>query len=446
MTSSAFLSIKKLSGSGHLLSAARHNRRTIQAELGANDHIDPSRTRLNRTLLGADTPEGVAKQAKEMMRSAGVTKLRKDAVTALEVIFSIPDSLVIDREAYFAKCIAWAGDEFGGMDNILSADLHNDEAHPHLHVLVLPLREGRMVGSEMMGNRQALVNRQKRFYEEVASPFGFPKPPPRLTGDAKVDAVRRVLATLNARNDKALRSDMWPVIRTIIESDPAPWLAQLGLQANERPKRLRSSTDIFISPGKGPKREVNPIGFSFNPVRKDRSLSCVGFAPDAAADSEAATALADRCSASKEPLNAASPASTSTEASLDSTITALEHQDTRQAHTAQEHTTFAGHRAGCRMSCGDICEPLQMKTDATKPADQPRKPKVAHGCVNVVVRSASRMESTEPTGQVAYRLPTSSPETTKPSLANWAKCLIYMVPEKGIEPSTFSLRMSCSTD
>jgi hypothetical protein len=33
------------------------------------------------------------------------------------------------------------------------------------------------------------------------------------------------------------------------------------------------------------------------------------------------------------------------------------------------------------------------------------------------------------------------PETTKPTLARLAKCLIYMVPEKGIEPSTFSLRM-----
>ena len=28
----------------------------------------------------------------------------------------------------------------------------------------------------------------------------------------------------------------------------------------------------------------------------------------------------------------------------------------------------------------------------------------------------------------------------------WAKSLILLVPEKGIEPSTFSLRMSCSTD
>jgi hypothetical protein len=45
-------------------------------------------------------------------------------------------------------------------------------------------------------------------------------------------------------------------------------------------------------------------------------------------------------------------------------------------------------------------------------------------------------------GMVATR----TPETTKPNLAGWAKCLIQMVPEKGIEPSTFSLRMSCSTD
>jgi hypothetical protein len=38
------------------------------------------------------------------------------------------------------------------------------------------------------------------------------------------------------------------------------------------------------------------------------------------------------------------------------------------------------------------------------------------------------------------------PETTKTTLLRWPECVIQMVPEKGIEPSTFSLRMSCSTD
>lgn len=121
------LKLKKLRGQAFPLTAARHNRRTIQAELGAAGHIDPKRTHLNQTLAGADTPEGVAAQAKELMQAAGVPKkLRKDAVTALEALFSIPKSLAIDRDAYFAKCLAWVADEFGGTDNILSAPAHRN--------------------------------------------------------------------------------------------------------------------------------------------------------------------------------------------------------------------------------------------------------------------------------------------------------------------------------
>jgi hypothetical protein len=36
-------------------------------------------------------------------------------------------------------------------------------------------------------------------------------------------------------------------------------------------------------------------------------------------------------------------------------------------------------------------------------------------------------------------------ESKKPSHADWAKCLNLLVPERGIEPPTFALRMRCST-
>ncbi len=445
MTATAILMIEKLNGPAFPLRAARHNRRTIQAELGAGGHIDHTRTPLNRTLAGPDTPEEVAKQAKELMRAAGVTKLRKDAVTALEAIFSIPERLVIDRDAYFARCLEWAADEFGGMGNILSADVHNDEAQPHLHVLVLPLREGRMNGSDMMGNRQTIDSRQKRFYKEVAGPFGFQKPLPRLTGAARADAVARVLGALNARNDPAFRSAGWQVIRTSIEKDPAPWMELLGLQVQERTKRLRSSTDIFISPGKGPKKEANPIGFAFSPSGNDRSLSCVGFAPDAA-DPEAANARDDRRLASAAPSTCASPAHTLAETAHGHPIMASAHQESLHAPTVPESTALAGGPAGCGLPCGSSDAPIRMETGSAEPAQQLRNPKVAQGGNNADARAVPSVESAESSTQVAYRLPTSGPETTKPRRASEAKSLILLVPEKGIEPSTFSLRMSCSTD
>lgn len=353
LSAPAILTLKKLRGQAFPLTAARHNRRTIQAELGAAGHIDPKRTHLNRTLAGADTPEGVAAQARELMQAAGIPKkLRKDAVTALEAVFSIPESIVIDREAYFAKCLAWIADEFGGMGNILSADIHNDEAHPHLHVLMLPLREGRMNGSDMMGNRQTMERRQRRFYSEVAKPFGFPKPPARLAGAARADAVALVVGALNARNDPVLRSVIWPAVRAAIEKDPAAWLSQLELKVPERTQRRRSSTDIFISPGKGPKKEVNPRSFGFKHSQTERSLSCVGFAPDTAEVS------------AQEPVPG-------------------------------DSSMPAGSVAGCGLSCGSIHEPMRMDPDTSEPATLARNPKVAHGGDDTAKAPTSNAAGTE---------------------------------------------------
>ncbi len=446
MKSSPFLGIKKLSGSGHLLRAARHNRRAIQAELCIHGHIDAKRSHLNRTLLGRPTPEDVAAHAIEQRLAAGITKLRKDAVTAVEIVFSLPAGSPIDHDEYFSRCLAWAGGQFGGAGNILSADIHNDEAHPHLHVLMLPLRDGRMVGSDMVGNRQALASKQTNFHKEVASHFGLSKRPARLAGAAKADAIARVVATLNARNDPALRSTLWPVIRASIDNDPASWLEQLGIQVAERTKRLKSFADIFTGPGKGPKREANPVGFGFAPSRKDRSLSCVGFAPDDAEVSDPAHALADQLSAGADSSSESSHPGKLAEATLQNAITALAHLEAMQAQTASEDSILTGDGAGCGLPCGSIHEPLQTGTGTSETASELRNPKVALVCVNSIERPAQRIESSERASQVAYRLPTSSPETTKPRRASEAKSLILLVPEKGIEPSTFSLRMSCSTD
>lgn len=380
MISLPFLRIEKLSGQGHLLRAARHNRRTIQAELKPHGHIDPKRTSLNQTLCGESTPEDVNKEATKLMRAAGVTKLRKDAVTALEIVFSIPTSLDIDHEAYFAKCTAWAAEQFGGSCNILSADVHHDEAHPHLHVLILPLRNGRMVGSDMVGNRQLLASRHAQFYDQVARHFGLPKPSLRLTGAAKANAIALVLTTLYAKNDAALRSIGWQAIRSAIESDPLPWLALLGLQKQEQPKRLRSSTDIFISPGKGPKKEPNPVGFAF--PRKARSLSCVGFAQDATAActrAEAMTEHAGSGSERKEALATASHASASTVPLRTDVITASKHLEATEGQSVEEEATPAGRHAGCGRPCGTAREPMRTETDAVEPADKLRNPKVARG-------------------------------------------------------------------
>jgi hypothetical protein len=273
MSGAGFFRMKTLQGRGIVSIAARHNRRAIQAELGASASIDVSRCHLNFTLAGPDSAQSVAALAKARMAEAGVGKLRKNAVMAIELLFSLPLSSTVDARAYFADCLAWAAPHFGGTHNILSADVHMDEAAPHCHVLVLPLVDGRMSGSKLAGDRNRLLNLHADFHLTVASRYGFSKAPKRLLGAAKSAAATAVLDFLKTPPDPVLRSKAWPVIRECITSDPAPFALALGIDLPSPKKELRTMTQIFISKGRGGAVE-KPIGVSAR--KADGSLSGAG--------------------------------------------------------------------------------------------------------------------------------------------------------------------------
>lgn len=278
MTAAAFFRVKKLKGGNIITTAARHNRREIQAELGAVGAIDPARMHLNFTLEGPAAAADVGVQARSLMLAAGVGALRKDAVQALELVFSVPPASGIDHRVYFDACTAWAARAYGCP--VLSADVHLDEAAPHAHVLLLPLVNGRMVGSDLVGGKQALLAKQKEFHAEVASQFGLHQAPARLSLPAKQACAKAVLRRLRETGDSALQSAAWALIRDAVERDPAPFALALGIELEApAPKKPRTMAQIFTSKGKGAATEKasNPIGFKA--PEKDRTLCSVGFAP-----------------------------------------------------------------------------------------------------------------------------------------------------------------------
>lgn len=277
MSGAAFLRIKKLKGGGIIAVAARHNRRVIQAEQGSTGSIDPARSHLNETLRGPTTADGVAQSAKDMMRAAGVTKHRKDAVMGLEFVFSLPVEHGLDDRNYFTSCATWVGDQFGGTSNVLSVDIHRDEAAPHCHVLLLPLVNGRMAGSDMVGGKQKLLALQKHFHDKVASRYGLRKAPAKLSGATKQAAALAVLKDLRRTSDAALKSKVWATFREAIERDPSPFLLALGIMLEVPSKPLRTMTQIFTSKGKGKAKDPNPIGFG-GPAKR-QTLCSVGFTP-----------------------------------------------------------------------------------------------------------------------------------------------------------------------
>jgi hypothetical protein len=279
MSAAPFMRIQKLKGPGHIAVAARHNRREIQAELGAGGHIDPNRIHLNVTLHGPAAAGDVGQLARDLMAQAGVKKLRKDAVMGLEIVMSLPVGSRIDDSAYFTDCTTWAGAYFGGSQNILSADIHRDEGQPHCHILILPLIEGRMIGNKLMGGTASLKAMQKHFFDAVASRFGLRKAAARMSATAKQAAAALVVARLKETGDSALQSKVWAALRDAIERTPEPFLMALSITLGTKTKPPRTMAQIFTSKGKGKSKESNAIAFDerHNAIAFDPSQNGKGY-------------------------------------------------------------------------------------------------------------------------------------------------------------------------
>jgi hypothetical protein len=274
-----FLRIKKLTGKAIIQVAARHNLREIAAEIGAGDRIDPTRIADNTVLRGADTAGGVARMAKALIDEAGITRLRKDAVMALEIIFSLPPETTVDQGRYFSEATLWAEQHFGVP--ILSSIVHRDEAAPHCHVLLLPLTNGRMIGSDLLGGKTKLSAMQADFHSNVGRSHGLARQPSKKRHSATVRtaAIAQAFDVLNANsglNSTVLRALLAPHV-----DNPEPLLIALGL-----PMPAPNVTGSFVATMTRKMRKEksigfgcpNPIGFDSSPSpKKEQTLSCVGF-------------------------------------------------------------------------------------------------------------------------------------------------------------------------
>ena len=221
-----------------VLHAARHNRREIATELEGKDHgrIDPFRTHLNRRIHGPATAADTAALAQKLMDSAGC-KVRANAARVLEIVFSLSSRPKIDENAYFSECVGWAADNFGGLENVLCADVHRDQQNPHLHVLIVPIKGNRLAATEMMsGHIKRLNELNTDFFERVAKRYGLRQGVPQPLGRSKRDVAADVVRLLIDLRDQATASENWPAIRAAIEASPFGLADRLRIDTGRRPK------------------------------------------------------------------------------------------------------------------------------------------------------------------------------------------------------------------
>lgn len=254
MASSHLFRIGSVKAKNPIQVALEHNKRSPKNSYGSN--IDVSRINLNYSLHNDNTPDEITRHARRRIFEAGIVRLRKNAVMVVEIIFSLPISHhQRDTRPFFNDCYEWVKRTFDG--ELLSFDVHLDEAAPHAHALILPLIDGKMQGSKLKGNRQNLLRLNKLFSEEVAINHGLYHTTNKRLSSADLKAIKQKIY-LRLKSDAAMLSTVWPCIRDAIEKDPLPFAEALSIYTPASVRVIDKPLNKILASDRNGK-EINPI-------------------------------------------------------------------------------------------------------------------------------------------------------------------------------------------
>ena len=252
--SSFLLNIGVIDTTKKLRAAFGHNKREIQKELGARSHIDAQKIPLNYSLVDVVSTDGLIHKVNERIEAYEDNigkRIRHDAVIAIEVLFSLPDSRQdINNRDYFNDCLAWAKTEFSPAE-VLTADIHLDEATPHMHVIFLCVTPTKLVASKVKGDKRKYRERKEDFFHKVAQKYGLALPPDKLLKADRIRLAKQVISQVETSADPMTRSPHYQLIKLRIENDPVPFAVNLGIDIKTTPKKLRTLVQTFTSKGKG---------------------------------------------------------------------------------------------------------------------------------------------------------------------------------------------------
>jgi Plasmid recombination enzyme len=234
-----------------LLPALKHNKRTLYEEIGKYpDDIDPKRVVNNYSLVNKDSPEEILVTVNRLLDACGITRIRKNQIMGIEIVFSLPkERFNQDTRQFFTDACEWVKKSIDGV--LISFDVHLDQSAPHAHAIVLPLLDGKLNASKIMGNRSNIAKIVSDFHDKVACYHGMSKFN-KLSAATKKEVVRNVFEMLGS--DPVKSSMIWIQVKKAIEDNPIPYAYQLGISVTVKKKatkKQKSFVKIMTSKGKG---------------------------------------------------------------------------------------------------------------------------------------------------------------------------------------------------
>ena len=206
------VAFKKIKGPA-LMGALKHNLREIVSTAHEHRHaIDSRKSRLNVILRGARTSAEAKVLHEQLKENNAIKSLRRDHVAAVEVVVSAPSNYLGPLE-YFEASVAFF--ERFWRQPVLSAVVHFDQPHPHVHILVTPFLNGRCIGSSLVGYKTQIAALARSFHTEVGKPFGFTLSP-QLTVAERLAISNETIEQLLQNPERALSGHLGHALRKIL--------------------------------------------------------------------------------------------------------------------------------------------------------------------------------------------------------------------------------------
>lgn len=137
-----------------------------------NKDIDPSRTHLNYDLVGHKASTTFKHEFMDYINEnkASSRAIRKDAVVMQDWIISSSNDFFenldeSETKQFFEAAVEFFSDKFGA-ENIRFATVHMDEATPHMHMGIVPMKDGRLTAKTIF-DRECL----RMIQEELPTHF-----------------------------------------------------------------------------------------------------------------------------------------------------------------------------------------------------------------------------------------------------------------------------------
>jgi hypothetical protein len=215
--------------------AEKHNCRLIAAEVGGYGKINGEKTHLNLELVkisGGSSEEVVLK----ILRDKGLdldhySYKKKNRGFAVELLFTVTAGHECDFNAMYADCLEWLRNYYPECP-IVHAVVHHDEGSPHMHVIIVPLVNGKLKADEVKGYKGVSNKRNTSLFDFLDKKYGLTFPVYLKGAEKKMGAQIAIGKYMELPVADVKNLFMQATIQSI-HARPEPYLYALGVEYKE---------------------------------------------------------------------------------------------------------------------------------------------------------------------------------------------------------------------